>query len=505
MRESTTRKIVAILLATTLSLMVWPALKMTISLAAFPLTLLLGVTLVWLLHRCIPSALIADLTAMASKRVWLTALWSILILLGLVQTTRQSLHIADPTRDFWLTTQQALWAKHSCMTAYIYAADLSRQGDANVYHADHYPGLNPTAKVHTTVANLVPEDPYVYPPQFLLLSRLAIAMSSDFFVIQAVWYSLQAILMVLVTLLFARWFGGAPGTLALVLTPLLWFSVPSLNNLHYGQVHVTSFLLAMSAFLAFERKRDLPGGVFMALAILCKGYGSFLLVPLLLWKRWRALFWTGVWGVALTLLAFFVLGREPFEAFFTYNLPRLKTGAAFAFEEVWPEYRQVFLAGNVSLFSFVRKLGEFGVRGMSDDVARLIHGVFTLGVVGISFWSGRLKDSRSRALCWLALLNLASITSPGSWGDYVSFGSLWLVLFLWIGSTPKSRIFLLIAGVFFAFVPGAVPYGDSMPVTLAMGLSMLITLLLVGVNGWSLGRGFGGYLATDDGDKGKDR
>ncbi len=488
MRESIVRKILAILLATTVSLMVWPALKMTTSSAALPLTLLLGAALVWFFHRFIPKDLIADLTVMAGKRVWLTVLWSMLILLGLGQTTRQSLHIADPSRDWWLTTQQALWAKHSCMTAYIYAADLNRQGDANVYHADHYPGLNPNAEVHTTVRNLAPEDPYVYPPQFLMLSRLAIALSNDFFVIQAVWYSLQAMLMVLVTLLIARWFGGPTGILVLVLTPLLWFSVPSLNNLHYGQVHVTSFLLAMSAFVAFERKRDLPGGVLLALAILCKGYGSFVLIPLLIWKRWRAVFWTGVWGAALTLLAFVVLGKEPFEAFFTYNLPRLKTGAAFAFEEAWPEFKQVLLAGNVSIFSFVRKLGELGVGGMSDDLARVIHGVFTLGVVGVSLGSGRVRDSRNRALCWLALLNLASITSPGAWGDYVSFGSLWLVLFLLVGGSLKSRIILIIAGIFFALVPGAVPYGESMPVVLAMGLSMLITLLLVGVNGWSLGR-----------------
>ena len=486
MKDPVTRTTVALLLAVTLALMAWPALKVTTSLAALPLTLLLGATSAWFIRRRLPANLTADLTALARKRPWLTILWFLLIALGMVQTARQSLHIADPSRDWWLTTRQALWADHACMTAYVYAADLHRQGESNIYGAEHYPGMNPAAETHITVTNLVPEDPYVYPPQFLMLPRLAIALSGDFHVIRAVWYSLQAMLMVGVTLLLARWFGGATGTMALVLTPLLWFSVPSIYNLQYGQVHVTSFLLAMASFVAFERRRNMPGGALLALAILCKGYGSFVLIPLLLWRRWRALFWTGIWGVGLTLLAVAILGTAPFEAFFTYNLPRMQSGAAFAFEEAWPDFRVVLLAGNLSLFAFVRKLGELGLGGMTDDLARVIHGLFTLAVFGATMLSGRVQDGRGRALCWLALLNLASLTSPAAWGDYVSFGSLWLLFFL-LGDFPLRRQLLLLgAGAFFALVPGPVPYGESMPGGLAMGLSMLLTLLLVGVNGWSI-------------------
>jgi len=492
MKETVTRTMVALLLATTLALMAWPALKVTAALAALPLTLLLGTAAAWYLRRRLPTGLTSELTALANKRRWLTILWFLLIALGMVQTARQSLHIADPTRGWWLTTRQALWAEHACMVAYVYAADLHRQGEPNIYEAEHYPGMNPTAEIHTTVTNLVPEDPYVYPPQFLMLPRLAIALSGDFQVIRAVWYSLQAMLMVGVTLLVARWFGGSTGTLALVLTPLLWLSVPSLYNLQYGQIHITSFLLAMASFLAFDRERNMPGGALLALAILCKGYGAFVLIPLLLWRWWRALFWTGVWGIGLTLLAVAVLGTAPFEAFFTYNLPRLQSGAAFAFEEAWPDFRVVLLAGNLSLFAFVRKLGELGLGGMTDGLARVIHGIFTLTVVGATMLSGRVQDARSRALCWLVLLNLASLTSPAAWGDYVSFGSLWLLLFLLGGTLRSGQIPLLIAGLFFALVPGPVPYGESMPAVLALGLSMLITLQLVAVNGWSFARGLPG-------------
>jgi hypothetical protein len=183
-----------------------------------------------------------------------------------------------------------------------------------------------------------------------------------------------------------------------------------------------------------------------------------------------------------------VLGTAPFESFFSYHLPRLQSGAAFAFEEAWPDFRVVLLAGNLSLFAFVRKLGELGLGGMTDDLARVVHGLFTLSVVGATALSVRVRDARSRALCWLILLNLASLTSPAAWGDYVSFGSLWLVLFLLNGSTRRQQILLVMACALFALVPGAVPYGESMPDALAMRLSLLLTLLLVGVNGWCLFR-----------------
>ncbi len=481
--ESGTRTLVALILALILSLMIWPALKVTTAMAALPLTVLFGLATAWLVRRHLPGDLVADLVALAKIRPWLTIIWCLLIAAGVTQTARQSLYHADPDRGWWLTTRQALWAEHACMTAYIYAADLNRQGDENVYAAEHYPGLNPTAEVHTTVTNLNPEDPYVYPPPFLMLPRIAIALSNDYQVIRAVWYSLQALLMVAVTLWFARWFGGPSGTLALVLIPLLWFSVPSFYDLHYGQVHITSFLLSVAAFVAFERKREMPGGLLLALGILCKGYGAFVLIPLLLWRQWRAIVWTGVWGVGLTLIALAVLGTEPFEAFFTYNLPRLKSGAAFAFEEAWPEFRTVLLAGNLSVFSFVRKLGELGLGGITDDLARAVHGAFTLSVVGASLLSRRVNSARTRAVFWLALLNLASLTSPGAWGDYISFGSFWVVLCLVLERPWFKSAVLVGAGILFALVPGAVPYGEGMSSGLAMSLSLVLTALLIGVNG----------------------
>ncbi len=92
-------------------------------------------------------------------------------------------------------------------------------------------------------------------------------------------------------------------------------------------------------------------------------------------------------------------------------------------------------------------------------------------------------------------MNLASLTSPAAWGDYVPFGSLWLLLFLLGDFSRRLQILVLGAGAFFALIPGPVPSGDSMNGELAMGLSMLITLLLVGVNGLSIARGVRGSVS----------
>jgi len=74
-----------------------------------------------------------------------------------------------------------------------YAADLNRQGVANVYDARFYPGLNPEAENLATVAHLPPDDPYQYPPQFLLLPRLALLLSNDSLMIRTVWFGIQSL------------------------------------------------------------------------------------------------------------------------------------------------------------------------------------------------------------------------------------------------------------------------------------------------------------------------
>ena len=91
MKESATRIMVALLLATTLALMAWPALKVTTAQAALPLTLLLGAATAWYIRRRLPTELTNELTALARKRTWLAMGLSMLITLLIVGVNGWSL------------------------------------------------------------------------------------------------------------------------------------------------------------------------------------------------------------------------------------------------------------------------------------------------------------------------------------------------------------------------------------------------------------------------------
>lgn len=485
MRISIERTGVALAVGATCGLIAWPALGVLVGRLAIPVALVLGATLMWLARRRLPRSLDGSFRT----RRGVAIAWSVLALVTIVQTARLSAYMADASRDWFLTTKQEFWSKHMCMVAYFYAADLDRQGEANVYDAAHYPGLNREAQVHPTVANLAPEDPYQYPPPFLLLPRLAIAWSDDFFAIRPVWYALQAIVFLLIAVWLARWVGGTRGRWAAWLVPLLWISVPSMLNFQYGQFHVTTIALALGAFVAFERGRHGFGGSLLAASILAKGFPGILMIPLLLQRRWRAVAWTGVWSVAFTLVTWGVLGSDVFVAFFSHHLPRLRDGSAFAFETAWPELLTPILAGNVSPFALVRKLGELGVPGMSTDLALAFHTGYGFLLLGAAVLAARVHDARRRALVWLALINLSAMTSPAAWGDYVPLGTLWLLTLMIGGTSGRRALWITLAGFVCFLLPGVVPLGSFPSDVASMWLSVATTVLLLGLNGWVTLRG----------------
>lgn len=419
------------------------------------------------------------------RRRLVAVMWAILGLATIVQTARLSTYMVDPSYDWVLTTRNEFWSRHMCMQAYFYGADLHRQGETNVYDAAHYPGLNPEAENRATVANLTPDDPYQYPPQFLLLPRIAIALSDDFIVIRALWFAVQALAFFGIAFAFARWIGGKRGTAALLLVPLVWISVPSMLNFQYGQFHVTTIALAVAAFVALESRRHVGGGALLAASILSKGFPGILLIPLLLQRRWKAAAWTGAWMVALTGLALAVLGPDPFVAFVEYHLPRVRSGAAFAFDEVWPQMASLLYAGNVSPFSLVQKLEVLGVPGMSKALAGAVQTTFSVLLVGVAVLAARVRPREDRALVWLALLNLAAMTSPAAWGDYVPVGTLWLLTALAVRSASTTATAVMAAAWVTSFLlPGVVPIGDFPSEVPSLILSVAITVLLIGFNGW---------------------
>jgi hypothetical protein len=444
-----------------------------------------------LIGEAISSRLPSRLDGAAAKYPVKSALWVLIALLMITQTARLSSWLVDSQQNWQITTNNPFYAQHMCMAAYLYAADLSRQGIDNVYDEKQYPGLNPDAKVHTTIKNFQPDDPYQYPPQFLLLPRLAISLTDDFDIIKIFWFFLQALLIGFISLSVARFIGGEAGTAAALLIPLVWISFPVLSNFQYGQFHMLSIMLAVAAMMWFTQEKHKLGGAALAVAILSKIAPGILLVYLLAKRRWKEVGWTIAFCLGFSLLALVVIGPKPFEAFISYQLPKLQNGSAFSFIEAWPDFRDSLIALNQSPFGFIFKLDALGIPGMTLSVAKITHLLYTLFVVFIVFIAARIKGGRhTQLLVWLVLLNLAALVSKGAWGDYITVGTIWLMTYLLheMNTSPIRKLIIVVAGIFFFLAVGALPLPGLANPSVFIGLSVLGMLLTIGFNLWVLSR-----------------
>lgn len=436
------------------------------------------------------------LDAAAGRRRLLAAVWVLVALAGVVQTGRLATWITDPESDWFLTTRHPFWAEHECLPAYVYGAELNRRGEDNVWLREHYPGLNPEAETDTRIAGMVPEDPYQYTPQFLLLPRTAIALTSDYVALRAVWFALNASLVIGIMLLLATWIGGAAGMRVGLLTPLVLVSVPVLHNLQYGQFHLATICLALAACIAFDRGRAALGGGLLAAAILAKLFPALLVVPLVARKRWRDLGWTAAFGVAITAVALPVVGSGTFAAFFHYHLPRLANGDATAFGEAWPELAGWVAAANQGLLGVFEKLSVMGLADVGDGIALWVNRLFLLGLAGLAFFAARRTRASAEspehrlehAVLWLGLLGLASLGSPGAFADYVPATAVWL-LALVSHRMADSRMAALLLGVCWVLhgtLLGAVPFPGLATPELLVPASFAGLAALFGLFGWAV-------------------
>ncbi len=406
--------------------------------------------------------------------------WVFLALGSVVQTGRLAASITDRDLGFYLTTDHPFWYKHECIGAYLHGAELAARGESNIYHAHHYPGLDRDAKPNSALEGVALEDPYQYPPHFLLLPHLALAVTDDVPTLRVVWYALQTTLFAAVAVALALWCGGAAGRAALFAIPIALASFPALHNFQFGQFHLPALALSIAAMIAFARRRSALGGGLLAIAVLAKIFPAVLLPFLAAQRRWKELAWT-VGAIALVTIATLgAFGSQPFVAFFEYHLPRLGDGSAFAFDEAWPELADLVVTDNQGVFGFARKLGA------GKDIAAAASRLFALvvfAVAGIAGWRGARATRLWAGASWLALLGLASLASPGAWGDYVPVSAVWLLALL-VGpltATLARIIGFAVILLFEYFLLGTMPIGSWAPhqpmlVLSAIGAALMLVL-----------------------------
>lgn len=399
--------------------------------AAVPVGLVAFALLFYVLVPRVPSHWVDYLRGKSRTAFVLLGLASLLVVVAMA---RLGVFMFDPNlKQYSLTPKIEFMVKHTCLAGYLSAGVLAEQGKENLFDLSLY--KSPAMDAVLPRVEPLERDYYAYPPQFLLLPKLMLSISRDFYAVRAGWFILYTAAALLSMLVVARWVGGREGAVLGVLTPVVWISLPTLVNVQLGNIHLLVYGLCLGAMIAFDRKRHALGGALLAFAILAKIFPGVLGIYLLVQRKWKAALWTTGFGVLYTVVAFLAVGEKPFVDYLTSAVPRISSGELFDF--VW-NFTPAILV-NYSPFGVPFKLQLVGVP-IEDPlaVARAIIAVYSLLVVALAVVvahrlhkreTGGEEGSRfklTQVVVWLALLSLSSFRSPFAPWTYCAVGGVWL-------------------------------------------------------------------------------
>ncbi|MBP1690767.1 MAG: rane protein [Bacteroidetes bacterium] len=381
--------------------------------AAVPAVVLIGLLGTYWLASRLPGTL----DGIRRKKLLMSVAWLLIALVALVQTARLSAFMLDPSEhqhsifpgDPWLVA-------HCCLTAYTESARLAAEGEPNVYEENHYAGR----KVESFSVDL-----YHYPPTFLLLPMAMRAIAGgEFLAVRELWFSASALTFMLAIGLIALRMEPAGRLRVIGMAPLIWCSMPVLVGLQMSNVQILVLATSALALVLFS-SRTPAGALALAASMVAKIFPGMLFIYLIARRKWREVAWTTAAGIALTVLAFLVVGPASFQSFFEHHLPRLSSGEAFA----RPFAREFAVARNMSPFGIPLKLGALGVDGMTLEVGRVVSMVYLAGIVGLAIWAGRRRprSGTEAASVWISLVSLGTLASPFAPSNYVLVSLVWLV------------------------------------------------------------------------------
>ena len=376
------------------------------------------------------SRLPQGLESVLRRNVLLTVLWAVVGIGAIGATARLATFMADETKgQNTVYPFDDFYVHHSCLSAHFQAAHLHRSGVPNIYERTLYEGQD--GEPHFIGGLVI--DIFMYPPPFLLLSRLGLAISENFATWRAVWFGIEGTLVAAAFLAVAFWIGGRTGWRVALLSPIAWLSFPTLTTLQFGNFHLVAIAASVLAMLAIERGRHALGGGMLAALALCKFFPGIFFLVLVFQRRWRAVLWTAGFGAFFLITSYVVLGQAVFQAFFSYHLPRLSSGATFETLFAHPDV----IACNHAVYGLVQKLSLLGVPGTGQSMSVMASSAFTVVLVVVAAiaarTSGKTQIPNGRLLSvatWLAVVQLASLRSPFVPDTYGQFAPLWILVLL---------------------------------------------------------------------------
>lgn len=418
------------------------------------------------------------------RRPILSIIWLLVGILAVLQMGRLSAFMSDPSRTWGSTVPDPEAIKHQCMSAYIQAADLARRCEPNIYDEKFYPAFafRPGIKgaIASPVQDLGPylEDPYQYPPQFLMLPRTALALTNHFLTIRTVWFVLQSLTLIAGVISLGVWIGGSEALLTMLFLPAFLSSLPVMLNFQFGQFHAMTIILAICGMVAFEKQRTLIGGALLGFAILAKIFPALLFVYLVAQRRWREVLSTLVFVAIFSALSVAVLGVAPMKAFLSFELPRLINGHAFLFGD--REGLPLFIrARNFSIYGLIVKLQLLGISGLNTTIFHALQWIYTIMIFALTFFAARKHSDSSRLIksqVWIAVLVLASLRSPIAPSAYVVVPALFLLALL-AGEIHGRIIYGFSFLIAWILIMGVPPLPDRPELYIDM-LSNLLTITL---------------------------
>ena len=340
------------------------------------------------------------------RRPIAVALAVVLSLLALFQVARGIVGlVAFPDNGRYLPYTRAPGIlRHNCLSSYLVADQLARDGAENIYDHSHYAGRKlEQFDVHR----------FTYPPTSLVPVRLIGAISPSYSVTRGIWAAWWLACFVAAYVLLARWSDKAGARRELFLLPVL-LGLPAMvwHAERAQNYHGIVVSLAVLGMFAFERRRPAVGAVLLASATLIKIYPGILAIHFVAQRRWRELGYLAAAALALAALTVAVIGIGPIRSFFDYQLPMLASGRAF---DEWAGVKAVALSDLSFGKLVVGKLEGFSLvdAGVANTISGVLNKVYLLGLAGLVYYLARRREESSVvATRCLGLLGLASLAAP---------------------------------------------------------------------------------------------
>lgn len=340
-------------------------------------------------------------------------------------------------KDTRFVRRDTFGVKHNCFTAYATAAYLASTRTKNIYSPYHYSSASlSSTPIHEEVFGIFRVDEFLYPPPFLSLPYGLLVIFKSFFPMRTAWFVLTVITVIAALVGGAWWCGAFRSQYLLLLFPLLFCAPTVHTTLQIGNVHVWVIAISLLAMIAFEEHHPLVGGVLLGLATVTKIWPAILVIHLLVQRRWKAVFYWATAVAVYTLSAFLLFGPAPYQDFFTYGLPRVQSGEAFASMRWYPPT----IAENMSIFGIPHKLYALGLLPSEPRLVSPVLAWSFTAVIGVIVLATGLRrrgdtqkndnDRLAQVQLWLALLTLVQLRSPFLPWPYGVISTLWLLLFL---------------------------------------------------------------------------